>query len=121
MPVLSFSVDDETVSALARAQKACGTANRSKVLRLAVGSLLKDFEPLEEQSGKISAVLTVTYLHKTPTIDRTLHEFGHLVKMSTHVHSHRGCAEVLVVEGDAKQVRSLYKAVRSLKEVRGVD
>lgn len=123
MGIISISMEKAMEDELEKAKKVLGVKSRSKIIRLAIGALLKESSSLEELKGQQSAVFTVVYPHdkKPAEMEEMLHEYSSLLKLHAHSHSLKGCAEVLVVEGDAKTIRHIFQELRKMRGVKSVN
>ena len=88
---------------------------------MAIDSLARELAPLEGLTGAHTAVITVVSNEETPDVSHIIHQHPGIVKLNSHLDSKRGCAEILVVEGDAKKIRELYKALRNTRDVKSVN
>src|SRR3989338_6487870 len=120
MGIVSVSMDAAMESSLGKAMKVCGVKSRSKLVRMAISSLLKEYLQLDELSGIHTAVFTVTYAHESFDLNRVLHDYSEVVKLNTHFDSRKGCAAILLVEGDSEKIRSLFRRIRAYKQVSNV-
>lgn len=121
MGIISVSMEKGMESELEKAKKVLGVKSRSKIIRLAIGALLRESSSLEELKGQQSAVFTVVYEKKLAELEELLHEYSAMLKLHAHSHSSRGCAEVLVVEGDAKIIRHILGELRKMRGVKSVN
>ncbi len=123
MGIISVSMGQGMEGELEKAKKVLGVKSRSKIIRLAIGALLRESASFEELSGHQSAVFTVVYPHdkKPAELEEMLHEYSALLKLHAHSHSSKGCAEVLVVEGDAKIIREILGQLRKMRGVKSVN
>lgn len=121
MGIISVSMKDGMAQELERAKKVLGVKSRSKLIALAVNALLRESASFEELKGQQSAVFTVVYEKKPAELEEMLHEYSALLKLHAHSHSSMGCAEVLVVECDAKIIRQILGALRKMRGVKSVN
>ena len=118
------SVDDDLLKSFDRSIAEQGYATRSEALSdLMRDSLVK--ARLEEQAedANVLGSLTLVYdHHATDLTDKMAalqHDHHGLVVSVLHVHiSHDDCMEVIVLRGEAKEIRSLSAALLSLKGVK---
>ncbi|TFG32109.1 CopG family ribbon-helix-helix protein [Candidatus Thorarchaeota archaeon] len=120
MPVVAISMSDSDFEELENLQRDGGFSNRSEVVRHALQSLLDEHRTLENQSGDMTAIVTVVYSEKgkNPDCHRIQHEYNDLLKAMIHSHtSNGGCIEALIVSGDSEDVRGFVKALRSQRGI----
>ena len=120
MGVISISVSYEDEQQLEKAMRLCGTTSRSRAVRIAMNSLLKEYADLENLKEMATAVFTITYNGRHTNLTRVLHGFDGNLKLSTHIESEKGCAEIIVVEGKADEIRRLFRELRNNKEVKNL-
>lgn len=98
-----------------------GYSNRS----LAIADMVRA-QLVEHQSGaagQIAGTITLLFDHHKPRLQGLLTDLQHdhtdVIVSTLHVHlDHDNCLEVLVVRGDAQQIRSLADALISAKGVK---
>jgi CopG family nickel-responsive transcriptional regulator len=120
MPIISISLNDQELDALDRLQTEGGFANRSELLRQAVRTLSNELKDLEKTSGKISAVLTIVYGKKGKGIESNflLHRQAAIIDALLHSHTVNGeCIEVIVVNGQAEDIRELVKSLKGNRKI----
>lgn len=119
MPIISISMDEETLSELGKMEKSLGFSGRSEALRAGVRSLLSENRSAEKLSGRVKAVLLLVHDEKAEARASELkHEYGDIV--STQIHSHlkgEKCLEVFILDGDAPRIKSMYKAAQSSRKM----
>lgn len=105
-----------------RAITAAGYANRSEAVRdLARKYLTERRWALEE--GEVVGTITLIYDHHVPDLGARLTQMQHdavaNVICTTHVHlDHHNCAEVIVVRGEAGEVRRLADRIIATRGVK---
>jgi metal-responsive CopG/Arc/MetJ family transcriptional regulator len=113
MEILSISIDDETRKRLAEIQKRLGFKSRSKLLRDAVQSLVKDYEALEGLNGTVEIVFVLSYKEAEKNhVSNTLHEFKENIKSELHQHGSESCIDVLNVSAEASKVRKMFAVLK---------
>ena len=120
MPIISISLSDEDLQTLDNLQSTGGFTNRSELLRQAVRTLANDLQSLETLTGKVSAVLTIVYGKKGKGIESNflLHKQARLIDALLHSHTVNGeCIEVIVVNGDAQDIRELVKSLKGNRKI----
>ena len=122
MPIISLSVDDNTLDTIEKVRKQLHFSGRSELVRTSVNDFLKQHEALSELTGHVEGVLTLINEEKYESeASNLLHEFKHLVK--THLHNHLSshqCLQVLIVEGDAKRITKLITALKLSSTIKHV-
>ena len=116
MEILSISVDDETKKRLGEIQKRLGFKSRSKLLRDAVQSLVKDYEALEGLKGTVEIVFVLSYREAEKNhVSNTLHHFKEKIKSELHQHGSESCIDVLNVKASAPEVREMFSTLKKNK------
>lgn len=99
-----------------------GYTNRSEAIRdLVRKSLIED--EIEAEEGAVIGTLTIIYNHDVGDVtNRLLHiQHHHHSEISTTTHIHvdeHTCLEVLVVRGNAKNVKKLADNIKAIKGVK---
>ncbi len=119
MPIISASIDDETLAELNSLCKMLSFSGRSEAIRAGIRSLAAESKSAYGLSGEIKAVLLLVHEEKVEKSASFLaHEFEDIV--STHIHSNlkRGkCLEIFVLAGKAERIHALFKAAKSSKKM----
>lgn len=102
-----------------------GYSSRSEGIRDAIRSYIVDYEWMNKEEGEKVGVITLIYDHHKRGLSDTLtdlqHNFLKLIGSSLHVHiDHENCMEVVLVKGDAKDVKALLEKIMALKGVKHV-
>lgn len=98
-----------------------GCSNRSQALADMIRAQL--VEHRQEMGGQIAGTITLLFDHHKPRLQSLLtdvqHDYGDSIISTLHVHlDHDNCLEVLVVRGDATQIRALADALIAAKGVK---
>lgn len=116
MEILSISIDDETKKRLDEIQKRLGFKSRSKLLRDAVQSLVKDYEALEGLKGTVEIVFVLSYKESEKNhVSNTLHHFKEHIRSELHQHGEESCIDVLNVKAPAAEVREMFGTLKKNK------
>jgi len=119
MPIISASIDEETLSELDSLRKALSFSGRSEAIRAGIRSLAAENRSADGLSGEMKAILLLVHEENAEKSASSLsHEFEDVV--STHIHSNlkRGkCLEIFVLAGNAIRIRSLFKAAKSSRKM----
>jgi CopG family nickel-responsive transcriptional regulator len=80
---------------------------------------------MSEVEGERIGILSMTYDHSQRGLVTSLldleHEFTAITRSAVHVHiSHDECMEVLLLQGEGKDVRAIAEQVMALKGVKNV-
>jgi len=121
MPIISLSIDEETLSELSEIEKKLGSPGRSKVIRLAIDSLRKEVSLEEEGRGISNAVVTLTYEnHVGEGLKGLMEQFEGMIKTEIHQHSEGVCVRVFFVRGEAAKLRGLFRVLRGRKGIKSI-
>jgi CopG family nickel-responsive transcriptional regulator len=101
-----------------------GFSNRSDMLRSAIQSFLAEHRKLETLQGNITVVCTILYSSKGKDMQclNIQHEYSRLVEAMVHSHANGDvCVEVMVVKGDADDVRRFILSLRNQRKVSRIE
>lgn len=115
------SMDEELVKKFDTLLSKKGYSNRSEAIRDLIRKTLVD-EEWEEGKEVAGVILFVYNHHKRELADRILdiqHDHNKIIQSSLHIHlDHSNCLEVVVVRGEAREIRKLYDRLYSTKGVK---
>ena len=99
-----------------------GYNSRSKGIRDALKDYIVRYQWMKDIEGERMGVITVIYDHHATGVLEELtdiqHKFQKNVNSTMHVHmTSRNCLEVIVVKGDAEEIRDLTERIMRLKGV----
>ncbi|HJJ41800.1 MAG TPA: nickel-responsive transcriptional regulator NikR [Methanocorpusculum sp.] len=102
-----------------------GYSSRSEGIRDAIRSYITYYEWMNDVSGERQGVITLVYNHEqrglTEAITETEHHNREIIQSSIHSHvSDEKCLEVILVRGDAIEVKELSEKLMALKGVESV-
>ena len=102
-----------------------GYSSRSEGIRDAIRSYIRYYDWMSEVEGERIGILSMTYDHSQRGLVTSLldleHEFTAITRSAVHVHiSHDECMEVLLLQGEGKDVRAITEQVMALKGVKNV-
>lgn len=102
-----------------------GYSSRSEGIRDAIRSYIRYYDWMSEVEGERIGILSMTYDHSQRGLVTSLldleHEFTAITRSAVHVHiSHDECMEVLLLQGEGKDVRAIAEQVMALKGVKNV-
>ncbi|MDE1849551.1 MAG: hypothetical protein KGI00_02355 [Candidatus Micrarchaeota archaeon] len=122
MEILSISIDKEALRQLEGVQKRLGFKSRSKMLRSAMQSLVKDYEGIEALRGDVESVFVITYKEAEKNhVSDILHRFKDVVETEMH-HHHAGTGiDVINLDTSADRTRELFNALKRSKCVHSVN
>ncbi len=117
MEILSISIDKEELKQLEEIQKRLGFKSRSKMLRSAISSLMKDYEGLEILQGHVETAFVLTYSESERNhVSDIVHKFDDIIKTELHQHHHSGtCVDILNLDTTAKITKDFFNAVKRSK------
>ena len=120
MPIVAVSMTDDDLEDLEFLQIQGMFSNRSEVVRHAVQTLMSEHRNIELAQGQITAVITAVYYKKGEgqNISSVQHEYRKFIAATIHAHTSDGhCTEIMILTGDAEEVRGFLKKLRSQKKV----
>lgn len=117
-----ISMPDDLLAQFDEVIAAQGYANRSEAIRDIVRDHLVRRE-WDKPTGKVLGSIMIVYDHHTRGLESRLVDLQHShlasIRCTTHVHlDHDNCVEVMVVEGDADEVRRLADQIISVRGVK---
>lgn len=120
MPIVAISMPDSDLEELEKLQVSGGFSNRSEVVRHAIQSLLAESRNLEGIKDEITVIVTIVFSKKGKDnyCHQVQHEFNQVISAMMHSHTKDGgCVEVMVLTGDADQIRDFIKKLRTQRQV----
>ncbi|KAF5050242.1 putative nickel-responsive regulator [anaerobic digester metagenome] len=99
-----------------------GYSSRSKGIRDALKDYIVRYQWMKNIEGERMGVITVIYDHHATGVLEELtdiqHQFHKNVNSTMHIHmTSKNCLEVIVVKGDAQEIRDLTERIMRLKGV----
>ena len=119
MPIISVSIDEETLAELDFLCKSLPFSGRSEAIRAGIRALSSENADVEKLSGGIKAVLLLVHEEKAEKSASFLaHEFEEVVATHIHTNLRRGkCLEIFVLSGAAPKIRELYRAAKGSRKM----
>ncbi|MBE0526041.1 MAG: CopG family ribbon-helix-helix protein [Candidatus Thorarchaeota archaeon] len=120
MPIVAVSMTDDDLEELEYLLTEGKFSNRSDVVRHAVQTLMSEHRNIELAQGQITAVIIAVYYTKGEghNISSVQHEYRKFIAATIHAHtSDDRCTEIMILTGDAEEVRGFLKKLRSQKKV----
>ena len=102
-----------------------GYSSRSEGIRDAIRNYIIHYEWMNEVEGERIGVITLIYEHEQRGLVSNLTEIQHLytglIRSSVHVHlDHDNCMEIILLQGEGKQVKEVAEKMMALKGVKHV-
>ncbi|HLE97712.1 MAG TPA: CopG family ribbon-helix-helix protein [Candidatus Thermoplasmatota archaeon] len=114
MAVVSISLPDAVLDRLDSFVAARGFAGRSEAVRASLRELMRE---TSERRGRRAATLTLVYEEgQERRIAEIKHDHSSVVKSMMHNHADGRCVEMILLEGDAAEIRRLADRLRSRRE-----
>ncbi len=118
MAIVSFSLDDETISALAKMQSDLNFKNRSDVVRMSVRALTDEIDSLDKLGGLITSVAIIVHSKKHDSeVDELKHEFDDVIATQVHNFFSGKCVEIFVLHGSAQRIVKFAKSLKTKKHL----
>ena len=100
-----------------------GYSSRSEGIRDAIRSYISYYDWMNDIKGHRVGTIVFIYDHTKRGLSNALtdiqHHYSHLITSSVHVHlDHEDCFEVVVLNGDGKEIAELSEAMMALKGVK---
>lgn len=118
--IISVSVPEKLLERVENSIREQGFANRSEIIRQALRAFVMESRSLRELEGEIAASITIIYERgaKDGQISEIQHSFGDIISTFLHAHIEEDyCLEVIVVKGEADNLRKLVDAFRTSKHI----
>ena len=118
---LSISLEKRLLARLERLLKKSGYANRSEYIRDMIRRRLVE-EQWADKHQEVVGTITMVYDHHARQLSDKLvaiqHDYHDDILAATHVHlTHDLCAEMIMVRGDARQIREIADRLRRQRGV----
>jgi CopG family nickel-responsive transcriptional regulator len=102
-----------------------GYSSRSEGIRDAIRGYIRYYDWMSEVEGERIGILSMTYDHSQRGLVSSLldmeHEFTNITRSAVHVHmGHDECMEVLILQGDGKEVKAIAERIMALKGMKNV-
>ncbi len=102
-----------------------GYSSRSEGIRDAIRGYIRYYDWMSEVQGERIGILSMTYDHSQRGLVSSLmdieHEFSTITRSAVHAHiSHDECMEVLILQGDGKEVKAIAERIMAIKGVKNV-
>ncbi len=121
MEILSISLTKEDLRQLELTRRRLGFKSRSKMLRSALQSLVKDYGDLDMLRGNVESVFVLTYPDgERNKVSEILHRFENNIKSELHHHHPGTCIDILNLETTAKVTRDFFSATNKSKAIGAV-
>ncbi|HLD39375.1 MAG TPA: hypothetical protein VJB05_03625 [archaeon] len=118
MKIVSISMKEDVFAEFEKTRKELGFTGRSDLFRKSVNLLLEERKALNKLKGHLDCVLMILHKKEEARLNLMLHQYQGLVR--THVHSvlcDNKCLDIVVIHGDAGNVRMLYETLRKNKKL----
>jgi len=122
---ISMSLPKKLLNDFDEVLKDRGYNSRSKGIRDALKDYIVRYQWMKEVEGDRVGIVAVIYDHHYTGVMEDLtdiqHQFRDFINATMHIHmTEKNCLEVIVVKGDAQQIRNLTEQIMRLKGVEHV-
>ncbi len=102
-----------------------GYSSRSEGIRDAIRGYIRYYAWMSEVEGGRVGTISLVYDHGQRGLVNSLldieHEFSEIIRSSIHMHiNHEMCLEVLLVRGDARDVKEVTERIMTIRGVKHV-
>jgi CopG family nickel-responsive transcriptional regulator len=102
-----------------------GYSSRSEGIRDAIRGYIRYYAWMSEVEGERVGTISLVYDHSQRGLVNSLldieHEFSEIIRSSLHMHiNHDMCLEVLLVRGDARDVKEVTERIMTIRGVKHV-
>jgi len=100
-----------------------GYSSRSEGIRDAIRSYINHYEWMNDIKGRRIGTISLVYDHTKRGLSNMMaeiqHEHSGIIKTSIHIHlDHDNCLEVVVLDGDGRDIKMLAEKIISLNGVK---
>ena len=122
MPIISISLDEETLREIEALEKELDYSGRSEVVRSAIRARALENRKLDDLSGNVKGVLLITHAENADSSANGFkHAFEDIISTQIHTrHSEGKCLEIFIFNGDAKRVAQMVRAAQANKRIGNV-
>ncbi|PWR73802.1 nickel-responsive transcriptional regulator NikR [Methanospirillum lacunae] len=122
---IGVSLPSNLLNSFDQILKTRGYSSRSEGIRDAIRSYIRYYKWMADINGPRQGVITIVYDHHQrgliASITDIQHDYMGLIQASLHSHvSHSRCVEVLLVRGEAKEVKEVAERLMAQKGVETV-
>jgi CopG family transcriptional regulator, nickel-responsive regulator len=122
---IGVSLPSNLLNSFDQILKTRGYSSRSEGIRDAIRSYIRYYKWMADMTGPRQGIITIVYDHHQrgliASITDIQHDYMSLIQASLHSHvSHSRCVEVLLVRGDAKEVKEVAERLMAQKGVETV-
>ena len=119
MPIISASIDEETLGELDSLCRSLSFSGRSEAIRAGIRSLAAENKSADGLTGVMKAVLLIVHEENAEkSASHLAHEHGDIVSTHMHTNLRRGkCLEIFVLDGGAERIRALFKSAKASKKM----
>jgi|SRR3989344_4132901 len=115
--IISMSLKQEDLEKLDYLTSFLKHEGRSETIRASINILDLESKSIEKAKGKITSLLILTHNH-SKNISQISHTYQEIIKTQFHTHlKNHKCAEFLILEGNAEEIKSLSKNFQKDKKV----
>jgi CopG family transcriptional regulator, nickel-responsive regulator len=116
--IISISLNENILQDLGIVEKHMGFSGRSEAIRAGLRMLIADYKEKEKMRGTITASILLVH-EDSEEISEIVHHYQKIISTTVHNHLDQGkCLEILVLKGDAQQVKVLHQKLTTCKNVR---
>lgn len=116
--IISMSLDDSTLKELDNIQKQDKFASRSEVIKGAINKMITEREEINKIKGNIECIIIAKFDHQDEDkISEIKHEYSDIIKTQLHNHLNQNCIEVFVINGNSKNIISLYNKLETSRKI----
>ncbi|AEH61591.1 transcriptional regulator NikR, CopG family [Methanosalsum zhilinae DSM 4017] len=99
-----------------------GYSSRSEGIRDSIRSYIAHYEWMGDVKGRRVGTISLVYDHTKRGLANSLtdiqHDYSQMIKSSIHIHlDHSNCLEVIILDGEGEDIKSLAEKLMSLKGV----
>ncbi|MCX6770776.1 MAG: CopG family ribbon-helix-helix protein [Candidatus Micrarchaeota archaeon] len=119
MPIISMSLDENTLLELDSLPAKLGFAGRSEAIRAGVKTLIAENKGVDSLSGRIKSVLLMVHDESDEEKATAVkHKFDDIIATQVHSNLKSGkCLEIFVLDGKASRVREMFRSAQANRKV----
>ncbi|MFA5105559.1 MAG: ribbon-helix-helix protein, CopG family [Candidatus Micrarchaeia archaeon] len=119
MPIISISLDNETLKEIEEIEKEIPFSSRSDAIRSAIRSKAAENRKLGELKGRVKGVLLITHAENADSSANDFkHAFDDVIDTQIHTrHSEGKCLEIFIFDGEAGRIAEMMRAAQADRKI----
>lgn len=122
MPIISASLDDESIASLDSIASSLKLKGRSDAVRYSIRCATAEIKELDSFDDMVEGVLIVIHEnHNNQWMNKIQFKYEKIIKTQMHSHlQNRKCLEIMLITGEGKSAENMIKEIHSVGEAKYV-